>query len=209
MKSYQPLAGALRIGVIVTGFLLLSSVYAADVEKLVSVCTDCHGNAGASKESDIPIIGGYSAEFIINNLGYYQTSERDCPETKYRAGSNKGEKTDMCQIVKDFSDEDIEAIAGYFSKQQFVRADQAFDANLAKKGKSVHDKYCEKCHSEGGTMSEDDAGIPAGQWMPYLRHTLKEFRTGKRPISKKMRRRLEKVQDNDIEALVNYYGSFK
>jgi cytochrome subunit of sulfide dehydrogenase len=199
----------LRTCVVIIGYLFIGTVQAADIDKLVSPCADCHGKAGASTESDIPIIGGYSIEFLVNNLTAYQSQERNCPETKIRAGSKKGEKTDMCKITKDLSKADIEAIADYFSKQKFVRADQKFDPELAKRGKKLHDKYCEKCHSEGGTASDDDTGIPAGQWMPYLRFTLKEFRTGKRPIPRKMGKRLEKIHGDDFEALVNYYGSFK
>jgi sulfide dehydrogenase cytochrome subunit len=182
---------------------------AADVDKLVAVCADCHGKGGASKDPEVPIIGGYSVEFLVNNLKAYQSKDRDCPETKFREGSRKGEKTDMCHIVKDFSPADVQAVAGYFSKQKFVRAKQKFDPALAKKGKDLHADYCEKCHSDGGTSAEDDTGLPAGQWMPYLRHALDEFKTGKRPIPKKMKAKLDQVSDADLEALINYYGSFK
>ncbi len=198
-----------RASAIVVGYLLVGSAQAGDVDKLVEVCADCHGKAGASTESDVPIIGGNSAEFLVNNLIAFQTEERSCSETEFREGSKKGEKTDMCKIVKDFSQEEIEAVADYFSKQSFVRAQQTFDADLAKRGKKLHDKYCEKCHSEGGTLSEDEAGIPAGQWMPYLTHTLKEFKSGDRPIPRKMRDRLNKIRGDGLDALVNYYGSFK
>jgi len=189
--------------------LLSDGTAAADVDKLAAVCADCHGKAGASKESDVPIIGGYSSEFLVNNLKAYQTKDRDCPETKFREGGKKGQKTDMCQVVKDLGPADITALAGYFSKQKFVRANQKFDPALAKKGKDLHADYCEKCHSNGGTSAEDDTGLPAGQWMPYLRHALEEFKTGKRPIPKKMKAKLDQVSDADLEALVSYYGSFK
>jgi sulfide dehydrogenase cytochrome subunit len=79
-------------------FSLMSGAWAIDVDKLAETCVNCHGKGGASTESDIPIIGGYSAEFIIGNLRAYKNKERDCPETKYRAGSKKGTKTDMCQM---------------------------------------------------------------------------------------------------------------
>jgi cytochrome subunit of sulfide dehydrogenase len=199
----------LVVSVGIAASLLPGSTFAADVDKLVAGCADCHGKAGASKDPDIPIIGGYSPDFLTNNLTAYQTKDRDCPETKFREGSKKGQKTDMCQIVKNLGEADIKAIAGYFSKQKFVRATQKFDPELAKKGKRVHDDYCEKCHSDGGTKSEDDTGVPAGQWMPYLKHALNEFKTGKRPIPKKMKAKLDQVDDADLEALVNYYGSFK
>ncbi len=207
--SVKQAAGTLLASAGIVMCLVSVGAQAADVDKLVAVCADCHGKAGASKDSEVPIIGGYSTDFLVNNLTAYQTKDRDCPETKFREGSKKGQKTSMCQVVKDFSPDDIEAIAGYFVKQKFVRPKQKFDPALARKGKTLHADYCEKCHSNGGTESEDDTGLLAGQWMPYLRQALDEFKTGKRPIPKKMKAKLEKVDDADLEALVNYYGSFK
>lgn len=194
------LAGCLFFG-------LAGAAAAADVNKLVEGCANCHGKNGASTENDIPIIGGYSVEFLTNNLKAYQSKDRDCPSTKVRAGAKKGTTSDMCQVVKDMSEADIKEIAQYFSKQKFVRAKQKFDPALAKKGKEIHDEYCEKCHSQGGTVADDDAGMPAGQWMPYLRHAFDEFYSGKRPIAKKMKAKLDEVNKADIDALVNFYGS--
>jgi sulfide dehydrogenase cytochrome subunit len=182
---------------------------AAPIEKLVAVCSDCHGKAGASTEHDIPIIGGYSSDFVVNNLKAYQKKDRDCPETKFRSGSKKGTKTTMCQIAKDLTGAEIREIADYFAQQKFVRAKQPFDAELARKGKKVHDQYCEKCHTDGGTHSDDEAGMPAGQWIPYLEQAFDEFSTGKRPITKKMKDKLDKVDKDEIKALVQFYASIQ
>jgi len=189
--------------------LVSHGAVAADVDKLVAVCANCHGKEGASTEHDIPIIGGYSADFLINNMKAYQKKDRDCPETKIRAGSKKGTKTTMCEIVKDLTGAEIRQIADYFTAQKFVRAKQPFDAELARKGKRVHDQYCEKCHTDGGTHSEDDAGMPAGQWIPYLEQAFDEFSSGKRPITKKMKVKLDQVDKDDIRALVQYYASIQ
>ena len=209
MNMKKCAADSLRTALFLFAGLLPWQAEAADVTKLVEVCSNCHGKLGASTETDVPIIGGYSAEFLVNNLKAYQTQDRNCPETKFRAGPKKGQKSDMCQVVKGMSDGDVKAVAGYFSKQKFVRAKQKFDPALAKKGKNLHEDYCEKCHSEGGTSSKDDTGIPAGQWTPYLRQAIEEFQTGKRPIPKKMKAKLEQIDKDGIEALVNYYASFK
>jgi len=190
-------------------FLVCADASAAEVEKMVAVCADCHGKAGASSEHDIPIIGGYSAEFLINNMKAYQAKERDCPETKVRAGKKKGNKTTMCEIVKDLTGAQIREIADYFAGQPFVRAKQKFDTDLARKGKAVHDQYCEKCHSDGGTHSDDDAGMPAGQWIPYLEQAFDEFHTGKRPMSKKMKDKMAQLDQNDIKALIQFYASIQ
>ncbi len=196
------LAGAMAAG-------LAQGAGAADVDKLVAPCVDCHGKAGASTEKDIPIIGGYSADFLTNNIKAYQKKDRDCPEVKIRAGSKKGTKTSMCQVVKDLTGAEIRQIADYFAAQKFVRAKQPFDAELAKKGKRVHDQYCEKCHTDGGTHSDDEAGMPGGQWIPYLEQAFDEFSSGKRPIPKKMKVKLDQVDKDDLRALVQFYGSIQ
>ncbi len=206
LKKYTEFT--LLVCAVLASLFLVGNAWAADVNKLVAVCADCHGKGGASTESDVPIIGGYSVEFLVNNLKAYKTQDRDCPETKFRAGSKKGQKTSMCKMVKDLNDSDINKVAQYFSKQKFVRAKQKFDAALAEKGKEIHNIYCEKCHSEGGTLAEDEAGLPAGQWIPYLRQAIDEFNTGKRPIPKKMKRKMDELEPADFEALINYYASF-
>jgi sulfide dehydrogenase cytochrome subunit len=48
----------------------------------------------------------------------------------------------------------------------------------------------------------------AGQWMPYLRQAFDEFATGKRPVPKKMKRKLDEITPEDTDALVQYYGSY-
>ena len=192
-----------------TGFVLLAGAglfslslatgaWAADVNKLVENCANCHGKDGASTVSDVPIIGGYSAPFISDSLTAYKKKERPC-----------GQKIDMCQAAKDLSDADIKQVAQHFAGKKFVRAQQKFDPALAKKGKEIHERSCNKCHSEGGSLASDDAGILAGQWMPYLKEQFKEFKAGKRPMVKKMKPKMEKLQQADFDALVNYYGSFK
>ncbi|MDE2311049.1 MAG: c-type cytochrome [Betaproteobacteria bacterium] len=190
-------------------FFLVSGAWASNVGKLIKTCENCHGKGGASTESDIPIIGGYSEEFIIHNLTSYKNEERECPETQYRAGSKKGTKTNMCQVAKDLNDSDMTHIAQFFAKQKFARAKQKFDPVLARKGKEIHDMYCEMCHSEGGTVAADGTGMPAGQWIPYLKQALDEFISEKRPIPKVMKQYLDKISKADIDALINYYGSFQ
>ena len=40
---------------------LTAKAWAADVNKVVETCANCHGKGGASTEPEVPIIGGYSA----------------------------------------------------------------------------------------------------------------------------------------------------
>ena len=196
-------------GTVLFSLFLATGAWAADVNKLVESCANCHGKDGAITESDVPIIGGYSAPYITDSMTAYKKKERPCPETKYRVGEKKGTKTDMCQIAKDPSDGDIKQMAQYFAGKKFVRAKQEFDPALAKKGREIHERSCEKCHAEGGSLASDDGGILAGQWMPYLEETFKEYESGKRPMPKKMKPKMDKLDKAAVDALIHYYGSFQ
>jgi len=200
---------AVLAGAMLFGLTLATGASAADVAKLIENCTNCHGKDGASTESDVPIIGGVSAQYIVDSMTAYKKKARPCPETKYHAGSKKGQKTDMCQVAKDLGDAEVKALAKHFGGKKFVRAQQKVDAGLAKNGKQIHERRCEKCHSEGGSLAADDGGILAGQWMPYLRETFKDYDAGKRPMPEKMKPKMKNLSKDDTEALVHYYGSFK
>jgi len=136
---------------------LATGAWAADVNKLAENCANCHGKDGASTESDVPIIGGYSAVVLSDNLTAYKKKQRPCPETKYRSGDKKGQKTDMCQVAKDLSDADIKQVAQHFA-EEICPSRAEVRSRLAAKGKEIHKRSCEKCHSEGGSLASDDAG---------------------------------------------------
>ena len=195
--------------VALVAFALGSSAWAADVATLLEDCAGCHGKDGASTESDVPIIGGYSAKYLTDSLTNYKNKARPCPEVKYHSGSKKGDTTDMCSVAGKLSDGDITAIADDLSKKPFVRAKQTADAAKAEHGKQIHDAHCKKCHEDGGSSADDDAGILAGQWMPYLRHSFEEYSSGQRPMPKKMKPKFDELTKDDVSALVDYYGSFK
>lgn len=198
---------------IITTFLfgacMVSGVWAADAGKLVEDCANCHGKDGASTDKDVPIIGGNSATYMTDTFNNYKNKDRPCPEVKYLDGPHKGDPMDMCKVVKDLSDADIALIAEHFAAKPFVRATQTADAALAKKGKALHEENCKKCHADGGSLASDDSGILAGQWMPVLTQQFKEFSAGERKMVKKMKVKYDKLEPADLEALTNYYGSFK
>ena len=185
------------------------NAWAAAVSTLLEDCASCHGKDGASTESDVPIIGGYSAKYLTDSLADYKDKVRPCPEVKYLSGPHKGEAMDMCTVAAKLTDEDVTAIASNLAAKPFVRAKQAFDATKAARGKQVHDINCKKCHEDGGSSPDDDAGILAGQWMPYIGHTFDEYASGKRPMVKKMKSKFDELSKDDRDALLNYFGSFK
>lgn len=169
----------------------------AAAEMLSNTCAGCHGTFGASTGPAIPTIAGLSKDYFVETMQAY----RD--DTAY--------STIMGRIAKGYNDEQIAAMAGYFYDKPFVRAKQSFDKKLVKEGGKIHDKYCEKCHADGGTSREDDSGIMGGQWTPYLKWTLSDFMEGRREMPKKMekkvKRMMKKKGDAGLEALFAYYAS--
>jgi len=169
----------------------------APAEILAMTCAGCHGPDGASGGPATPNIGGFSKEYFMEVMEGFASGE--VPSTI------------MGRIAKGYTKEELELLADYFSKKPYVPAKQKFDAELAKKGKKLHEKYCEKCHSEGGRKPEEDSGILAGQWMPYLHFTMTDFLKGDREMTKKMKRKVEKLKAKEgmagFEALLNFYAS--
>lgn len=207
MKSFRPCWNAVAAAI---GLTLAVPAFAADIAKLEEVCITCHGKDGASADSEVPVIGGMSATYIEFNLNYYKRKERPCPEATVKSGPDKGRKTTMCEVTKDLSDSDISQLASLYAGRKFVRASQqSFDPELAKRGKELHQQYCEKCHLNDGSDPKFDAGILAGQWTPYLRKTFQEFNSGERKMEQKMKPKIKKLAGDDFEALLNYYASFK
>ncbi len=196
----------LTMSVFALGVGLCGNVLAADV---AASCAGCHGTDGVSADPAIPTIAGMSADYLSETLMRYKKKERPAAEVTISAGDKKGSKSDMVKAVADLSDADIQGVAKTFAAKKFVRAKQVSDAALAAKGKDIHEKLCSKCHTEGGSVAEDDSGILAGQWMGYLKAQLTDYKAGKRPVPAKMQPKLDMVQPADFDALVAYYGSFK
>ncbi len=195
-------------GLLLLGLSLSSTLSAADVVSLIESCSTCHGKGGVSTHDDVPTIAGYSEDYFSQSLEMYLRRERPCVETEYRVGRRKGLKTDMCKIVQGMREKDIEMMGQYFSRQKFVRTPQKYDAELAKKGEAIHMSRCDECHSDAGTLPSDNAGILGGQKMSYLREQIRFVRDGQRYTSRKMRLLLEALDEEELEAVVNYYGSF-
>lgn len=177
--------------------------------EIADECMDCHGKDGVSSDDDMPTIAGFSATYIIDSMTAYREGERPASESKYRHGDTSRAPTDMAKIAKDLNEADTKKIAEFFASKKFVPAKQSFDAAKAEVGADIHDRACAKCHEDGGSVPEDDAGILAGQWMGYLKNSFDEYASGKRSMPKKMIPKMEKLSADDIEALIHYYGSLQ
>lgn len=180
---------------------------AADVGELAAQCDSCHGPQGASPNSDVPIIGGQSMEYLADNLKSFQDWGRPCVKSLYRFGDTSRPKTDMCKIAGGLSREDIAAISDYYSKLPFVPAKQEFDAALVETGAALQEQHCESCHEQGGRNAGSRGPRLAGQWKPYLKKTLKFVPTGEHLVPPAMEKTIGGFSDEQLEAILTFYAS--
>ena len=199
MKKVKALqAAVVACGLALTGAAVADG-HAPTAEALAFTCVGCHGPNGNSVGPASPTLAGMPKPVMIETMKGFKSGDIN--------------STIMGRIAKGYTDEQFELMAGYFAKQEYMSAKQSSDAKMAAKGAKLHDKYCEKCHSEGGAIEmavEDEVGVLAGQWKPYLHYTLTDFINGKRPMPKKMKKKLEKMHkkegDAGIQALLEFYA---
>ncbi len=192
----------LSIALAAAGSVVVSGSVAAappdDATMLAGTCFGCHGTAGSSVGPASPTIAGMATDTFLEGMKAYKEGKRPA--------------TVMDRIAKGYTDDELKLMAGYFSKQKFVRFPQKTDDALAKKGKDLHKEHCEKCHVDGGMKDEDGSSVLAGQWLPYLQFQMEDFLAEKREMPKKMASQVKKVQEKDpkgIDALLNFYASQK
>lgn len=182
---------------------------AADIDALMENCNGCHGADGVSQWSDMPSIAGIPEFVLADALYIYQDEARPCADSKYRMGDTNRAATNMCAVAAELSEDDIDALAAAYAEMGWTKVKQDFDAGLAAAGKAIHDAECDRCHSEAGTNPEDEASMLGGQQMGYLRDMFAQYKDGSREQPNKMKEKLDALSDDDVEALVHFYGSIQ
>lgn len=206
--------------------------HGATAAMLTDTCVACHGSAGSSTGPAIPSLATLSPNYLVGAmLAYKYTGDeaglekalaaleaRDAKDLHKRYGVVAEDmlvferySTIMSRIAKGYTDEEILMMGPVFSEVDIKRATQAYDSDKAAVGKRLHKEFCEKCHEDEGRLTEDDTGMLAGQWMPYLSAVMEDYREGRRGMPKKMKSKLRDMRkehgDAGVEALIHYYGS--
>lgn len=199
---------SIKFGLLIGGSVLVGSLAHAQSADIIAGCDSCHGENGISMESDVPTVGGVSAFVIEDYMLLYRNEERPCRESEYRDGDTSKPATDMCKVAQALSEEETSEVAEHYATLTFVAAVQAFNAEKAAAGARVHRAKCRKCHADGGSYADDDAGILAGQWMPYLEQAFADYASGKRlSLEDKMTEKMNELDAEQTEALIHYYAS--
>ena len=182
---------------IVATWLSAIFISAASADNTLKMCVNCHGEDGRGADSSTPIIAGIPAAVQEDALYAYLDGDRDC-----------GDKPMMCKMVSRLTDEQVAELAAHFATMPFSPANEDFDPALAEKGKTVHFEQCAICHGENDP-GDAEASILHGQRQGYLRYALQEYAAAERKQLPAMEKKAVKLTPDDIEALVNYYASYR
>jgi sulfide dehydrogenase cytochrome subunit len=195
---------ALQAALVACGLAFAGTAVASgpSAEALAYTCAGCHGTNGQSNGPASPTLAGMSKPVMVETMKGFKSGEIN--------------STIMGRIAKGYSDEQFALMGEFFEKQTFMPAKQSSDAALADTGAKLHEKYCEKCHSEGGSAKmakADEVGVLAGQWKPYLHNALVDFKGGKREMPKKMKKQMDKLVEKEgdagLKALLEFYAAAK
>ncbi len=187
--------------------MAFSAASAGDLETIIQDCNGCHGDNGVSQWAEVPTIAGLPEFQHADALYIYQDEARPCRDAEYKQGDTSRAAISMCAVAAKLSEDEIDAIAAAYAELPYVKAKQEFDADLAAAGKALHDEHCDKCHSDEGTNPEDEAGMLGGQLMGYLKQSFVDYKADTRDQPKKMKEKIDMLSDDDVTALVHYYGS--
>ena len=174
---------------------------ASDTAPVDAGCVECHGIDGlASENLNAPVIAGIPAAHIEEAIYAYREGARQCRFEPM-----------MCETVLHTSEERITELAEHYAAMPRASSRECFDAKLAFRGKQIHDQLCSGCHLSPEHPNVAQAlGIPLhGQRKAYLRYALESYLDGRRKkLLEAMARKINQLEEHDIDALVNYYASY-
>ncbi len=157
----------------------------------IASCAACHGEGGNSRIENIPSLAGQPEFFLLNQLVLMRDGVRMIPA--------------MAPLVRDMTDDDIQAIAAHFAAQAPRASDEPIDASLAARGRELAKTLrCGSCHLMN---LEGRQQIPrlARQRIDYLFRALKDYRDGTRAgADTLMNNAVAGVSDADLNALAHY-----
>ena len=169
----------------------------AGADNTLKMCVNCHGEDGRGTDPEVPIIAGIQAVIQEDALYAYADGDRDC-----------GSKPMMCKMSARLTDEQVTQYAEHFAVMPFVPAGEDFDAALAETGKAIHMEQCAICHGEDDP-GDGESSILHGQRMAYLRYAMQKYAAAERKQLPAMEKKIVALTPEDIEALVNYYASYR
>ena len=169
---------------------------AAGESKYNGSCVACHGASGASQIEANPILAGQHFEYTRKQLLAYQSGER--------------KNAIMAGMVAPLAAADIDNIAAFLAAAKSVIAG-ALDIDLARTGENLYRAgdgeralpACAACHGPAGAGVAPHYPRLSGQYAPYTRQTMLEFKSGAR-ADEVMNAVAAELTEAEIDALAEY-----
>jgi sulfide dehydrogenase cytochrome subunit len=173
--------------------LVLSCSVSVRAGVLEDNCNGCHGPDGISHASDVPSIAGLNFRYFYATMQAFKKDRR--------------RSTIMGRIAKGYKTGQIQGMALYFGRQAWTGNLVAAEPESWRRGQELHREYCEKCHKDEGRFQDKDTPPLAGQGKGYLLTQMHDYRTAATimPQPPLMQERLEKLADDDLKALSEFY----
>jgi len=162
-----------------------------EIADKVALCATCHGEDGLPVVEEVPIIWGQHLFYIMIQLRDYRAERRM--------------NDIMTPMAKDLTDDDIEALATYFSSLPWppYRGGTASDADIARALSLETAGQCSECHL-GGYKGSSGTPRAGNQKEDYAAQTMRDYRDRVRKNSPPMSAVLQGWSDEDVTAMANY-----
>ena len=162
----------------------------AAIVRKAKLCQMCHGRKGLPTVKNTPIISGQHESSLLIALQEYRN----------------GARTDdlMGRIAKNLSDDDMKALAAYFSALPWpAYREPADSASITRFQALDAGKKCTSCHREGFVGHANTPRV-ANQKLDYLIKILSDFHDNKRPNMPRMTALVRNFSADDIAAMAHY-----
>lgn len=165
----------------------------APVKDALQTCFACHGERGASKVPQYPILAGQEYYYL-----YVQLKD-------FKSGLRKNDI--MAPIVATLEAEQFKLLAKYFSEQTWPTISHAADPATAPIARAAIDSAgCTACHL-GDFRGNSRVPRLAGQYPQYLSTEMLAFKNHTRNNAPDKAALLALYSEKEIEALADYLGS--
>ena len=162
-------------------------------------CSACHGFAGNSRSSAMPILAGMNAAYLKKALQDYTAGKRVSPE--------------MEPYAKMAVHLGADAVASYFASQTKIPTPIAADAAAVARGRTAS-QPCVICHGASG-KGDVSKGVPdlTGQPAGYLQSQMLLFKADRRSPGddslKALKALMKTIPDEQFADLAAYYSSLR
>jgi len=165
----------------------------ADIRERLEVCAGCHGELGASKDPEVPILAGQEYYYLYVQLKDFKAGRRA--------------SVDMEPIVEDMEKKDMKALAQFFSEQTWPNIPYRASPEQASIGATATTAgQCVACHLGA---YDGNSRVPrlAGQYPEYLERTMDDFKNKVRLNSPAKGSLMISYSDEDIAAMAAFLGN--